>query len=166
MRTICLDQRPGIQVHRSQCCRVIPSWPLPMVQSVSSTFRGLADVLLLEHFLEKWGVTLDEQGHPPAPTVLPGVTQDSFVWRHTLTRGDTLPRIAIKYRTDVPTLKRRNMILSDHTLATRDCIYVPGMCKAGCGCWVLPMFLVLPMTQLPNSMKACILRSPPATVST
>ncbi|GAB4820538.1 hypothetical protein N2152v2_007584 [Parachlorella kessleri] len=62
---------------------------------------------------------------PPAPTCLVPVKLDHFVWRHRVSRSDSLASIAIQFGTSIPLIKRVNNIVSDHSLATRDSLYVP-----------------------------------------
>ncbi len=103
------------------------------VQVLCSRFRLLADLLLSERFLRRWPVA-GLATAPPAPTCLVPIKLEHFVVRHVVGRGDSLARIAVKHGTTVPVVKRLNNILSDHTLMTRDAIFVPGGWPLLCFC--------------------------------
>ena len=68
---------------------------LPVSQAVSSRWRALADVLLLERFAAAWPVAQPLAVPPPAPTCLVPVRLEHFVLRHRVARGDSLARIAV-----------------------------------------------------------------------
>ena len=58
--------------------------------------------------------------HPQAATV------SNFAHKHTVQSTETLAQLAVKYGTDVPTIKRVNNMTSDHSLQSRAHIFIPG----------------------------------------
>lgn len=58
----------------------------------------------------------------------------NFVYQHTVQRTDTLQMLAVRHNTDVPSLKRLNNIISEHSLHSRTNIFIPGQgTTSSCG---------------------------------
>lgn len=82
-------------------------------------------MLLHQRFLERWGAAALVGSPPPAPALASAQLQH-FAWRHQVGAGDTLARIAVKYGTTTASVKRLNNLMTDHSLATRDAVYIAG----------------------------------------
>jgi LysM repeat protein len=57
-------------------------------------------------------------------------TPSSFARWHQVQRFDTLQMLAVKYGLDLPTLKRTNNLMTDHSIHSRTHLFVPGQCAA------------------------------------
>lgn len=88
--------------------------------------RTLIDAILRDRFLEQWGISDISGSPPPSPTAFTSCRLANFYRLHPVIAGESLSTIALKHGTDVSTLRRVNNIISDHTLASRTEIYVPG----------------------------------------
>jgi len=88
--------------------------------------KSIADAILKNRFLLQWNISGISGSLPPSPTAFSTCRLSNFYLRHPVVSGESLSSIALKHQTDVSTLRRANNIISDHTLASRSEIFVPG----------------------------------------
>ena len=97
------------------------------LRTQGSRIRSIIDCILLSRFLERWKIcSVDVE--PPSPAAF-NCGLCHFVRCHTLSSSDSLSSLAVRYRTDTASLRRLNNIITDHTLASRTEIYIPGEVK-------------------------------------
>lgn len=66
----------------------------------------------------------------PLHHTLQTATLSSFVHRHEVGPTDSLQRLAVRYGSTLPAIKRVNNLMTDHSLHSRAYVYVPGGCGA------------------------------------
>lgn len=66
------------------------------------------------------------------PCAMQTASVPSFVRQHAVVRTDTLQMLAVRHGIDVPTLKRVNNLMTDHSLHSRTHLFIPGG-------WLLPL---------------------------
>ena len=88
--------------------------------------RTIIDALLRDKFCCTWGVSISGTILAPSPTVYTSCRLCNFYHRYSLVANESLSSIALRFKTDVSTLRRVNNIITDHTLASRNEIYIPG----------------------------------------
>ncbi len=91
---------------------------------VSKEIKHIVDLILLERFAQRFGLLNVGGMAPPAAFVVSRLHHFAHV--HCLhSSRDSLSTIALRYRSDVATLRRLNNIISDHTFASRSEIVIP-----------------------------------------
>lgn len=94
-------------------------------RAVATQWRRLAEEAALEAFKARWGLHTIV-GRPRSPAVLMTLGKGAFVRQRKLhSNVDTLPSLAVACGTDVATLKVCNNIFSEHSLHTRNVIFIP-----------------------------------------
>lgn len=124
-----------------------PKWPAPCTgRSCTSSIAASNDqlpvcccpVLSYQHCLHAVlyhaNVFL---AHPVAVCMcVQTIALASFVMLHHVQRTDTLQMLAVRYGVDVTTIKRVNNLMSDHSLHSRQHLYIPGgsATDSSCAC--------------------------------
>ena len=87
------------------------------MQTASRKLRDLADVVLAERFVPRWGVA--GVAAPPAAAPAFAAASPVFVQRHQLAGRESLAALAVRYGTRVNELKRINNLLTESGVASR-----------------------------------------------
>lgn len=111
-------------------CYLMPK-DLAKVQRVCRTWCTVAKdpEVRKAAFLACWRI-LSVNGELKSSKVLEAATLSSFMWKHKVENGDTLQRLAVKYNSDVISIKRANKIITDRSLISHKVVYVPVTCAA------------------------------------
>jgi hypothetical protein len=86
--------------------------------------KTLIDDVLEERFCRVWNISDVTGAPPPSPTAFSTCRLSNFY--HLVSVNGSLSSIALKHGCDVGLIRRVNNIISDHTLASRDTLYIPG----------------------------------------
>lgn len=97
---------------------------LVALRAVSRGVKDVVEGILHRRFLERWGVTAVEGPLPPGP-VLAACKLRHWAVRHHLKPRQSLASVALAYNVDTHILRRCNNVMSEHTLASRDHVFVP-----------------------------------------
>ena len=105
-----------------------PAWTdheLLELRLLSSRCKRIVDSILEQRFLERWELAV-VRCPPPTPAGFAAASLRHFAHRRRL--GATPPSlfsIALETGSDVGLLRRVNNIISDHSLAARDAVFIP-----------------------------------------
>lgn len=100
-------------------------------RAVSRAWRTAAAQALTESFRRHWRLAsvAAADGAPRRPGFLERATLHSFATAHKVSRSDTFASLAVRYGVDMPSIKRVNQVISDHSLYSRFVVYVPLVSK-------------------------------------
>ena len=89
--------------------------------------KHIVDTILKSRFLTKWGLNDKATNSPPPSPTAYNCRLHNFARCHRLRQGctESLTAIALMYNTDPSTLRRFNALISDHSLMSREEMFVP-----------------------------------------
>lgn len=95
------------------------------LRSVSKELKHIVESILLDRFLQRFGLQ-NVSTLPSSPAAYVACSLHHFARCQPLQSShDSLSTIALRYDTELSTLRRLNNIISDHTFASRAEIFVP-----------------------------------------
>ncbi|MEW5306809.1 MAG: hypothetical protein WDW36_009247 [Sanguina aurantia] len=94
-------------------------------QVVCRSWKEAALPARRQAFLARWGL-LDIVNLPRHASLYETVDLSIIVHSHSLSPGDTLPALALRFQQPLSTVKRINNLLSDASIHHRHCLYIPG----------------------------------------
>lgn len=99
---------------------------LACCRAVSSLWREAASdqQVRVAAFLRHWQLAAC-CGQPKQAAFLETAGLSSFVVQHQVSRTDTLTMLAVRHGCSVADVKRVNQLMSEHSLHSRHCVYVP-----------------------------------------